>query len=182
MFGKMTSVKMLTPEQHGGAGRHPMWRVGQREKDKLNLFVRSIERSVRKVPCWDISTDDHYVYLPEHDVTVSNCDEASITLAASMLCIGIPAMIVGSSHKPPYEIPTHVFMAFQDELGDWVRMDGTTRHPVGSTAPHSREWWVEPGQKAKDAAEGDFVGMSDGDEHGLSGPANAFDLLFPGLR
>jgi hypothetical protein len=93
-------------------------------------------------------------------VTVSNCDEASITLAAAILCIGIPAQIVGSSHKEPFDLPTHVFMAFQDDLGDWVRMDGTTRLPVGRIAPHAREWWFEPGEKAKESGQGDFVGMS----------------------
>ena len=181
MHGKMTSVKMLTPEQHGGAGKHPLWRVGQREKDKLNLFVRSIERAVRKVPCWDITTDDHYVYLPEHDVTVSNCDEAAITLAAAMLCIGIPIMIVGSSHKHPHDIPTHVFMAFQDEMDAWVRMDGTTQHAVGHTAPHAREWWIEPGKEQKDNGIGDFVGMSEKHGGDLGAPASVVDLVYFGV-
>jgi hypothetical protein len=150
----------------------------------LDAFRKKVPYIADPVMGEFMATPDQVLCLDEGGLCIvgGDCDEASITLAAAMLCIGIPAMIVGSSHKPPYEIPTHVFMAFQDELGDWVRMDGTTRHPVGSTAAHSREWWVEPGQKAKDAAEGDFVGMSDGDEHGLSGPANAFDLLFPGLR
>ena len=183
MFGQFTSVRMLTPEQHGGAGKHPMWRVGQRSKGNgTNLFVRSVERAVRKVPCWDITTDDHYVYLPEHDVTVSNCDEAAITLAAALLCIGIPVMIVGTSHKPPLDVPTHVLMAFQDELEDWVRMDGTTRHPVGQTAMHVREWWVEPGKEAKENGVGDFVGMSEKHVGDLSGASDAFDLLYPGLN
>jgi hypothetical protein len=184
MFGKMTSVRMLTPEQHGGAGHHPMWRVGQREKGKLNLFVRTIERSVRKVPCWDISTEDHYVYLPEHDVTVSNCDEASITLIAAALCIGIPAMVVGSSHKEPYDVPTHVFGAFEDDLGDWVKMDGTTKSPIGHVAPHAREWWVEPGAEAKERGTGDFVGMSHDDQSSgaLDAPLSGFELVYPGIR
>ena len=184
MHGKFTSVRMLTPEQHGGAGKHPLWRVGQRigERAGTNLFVKSIERAVRKVPCWDITTDDHYVYLPEHDVVVSNCDEASITLAAAMLCIGIPVMIIGSSHKEPYDVPTHVFMAFQDELNDWVRMDGTTQHPVGQVAPHAREWWVEPGKEQKEQGQGDFVGMTSTESGDLGAPNDAFDLLFPGIR
>ena len=46
MLGAMTSVRMLTPEQHGGAGKHPLWRIGQRERGALNLSVRSIERAV----------------------------------------------------------------------------------------------------------------------------------------
>jgi len=184
MFGKMTSVKMMTPEQHGGAGRHPMWRVGQREKHGMHLSVESIERAVRKVPCWDIATDDHYVYLPEHDVTVSNCDEFTIILVGGSLSIGIPAMVIGSSHKHPHEVPTHVFGAFQDEQEDWIRMDGTTKHPIGKVSPHQREWWVEPGAEAKNRGEGDFVGMAGGSEVGVSGVglASTVDLRYPYIR
>ena len=187
MFGKMTSVRMLTPEQHGGAGRHPLWRVGQREKNGLILTVKLIERAVRKVPCWDISTDDHYVYLPEHDVTVSNCDDMAIVLAAAMMSIGIPAQIVGSSHHDPADVPTHVFMAFEDERGDWVRMDGTTKHPMGQTAARLKEFWVEPGKDQKDKSTGDFVGMSGApkNEVGVGATPDALRLLgmrFPGIR
>jgi hypothetical protein len=184
MFGKMTSVRMLTPEQHGGAGKFPLWRVGQREKQGLSVVVRSIERAVREVPCWDISTDDHYIYLPEHDVTVSNCDDAAVTISAAVMSIGIPAKIVGSSHRPPADVPTHVYMAFEDDLGEWVRMDGTTRLPVGKAPPRLREWWIEPGKDAKAKGEGDFVGMSGT----LEGPSSRHatirlaDLLYPTIR
>ena len=144
-------------------------------------LVREIQRAHFRVSCWDITTSDGYVYLPEHDVTVSNCDEAAITLIAAMFCLGINAMAVGSSHKEPHDTPTHVFMAFQDELDDWVRMDGTTNHPVGHTAPHLREWWFEPGKEAKESGIGDFVGMSE--KHvGVSASSDAFDFLYPGLR
>lgn len=184
MFGVMTSVRMLTPEQHGGAGKHPLWRVGQREAGALHVNVRSIEREVRKVPCWDISTDDHYVYLPEHDVTVSNCDDHSIGLAAAMMSIGINAMIVGASYREPGDVPTHVYMAFEDENGDWVYMDGTTKHPVGKVAPRLREFWVEPGEQAKANGTGDFVGMSGtpGTLSGASATSRMLDLLYPGIR
>lgn len=47
------------------------------------LRVKAIERGVAVVPVYDISTDDHYVYLPEADVTVSNCDDHA-TLAATL--------------------------------------------------------------------------------------------------
>lgn len=117
----------------------------------------------------------------------TDCDGASITLIALALCIGIPAMVIGSAHKEPVSIPTHVFGAFQDEGGDWVKMDGTTKHPVGSTAPHLREWWVEPGEEAKSLGEGDFVGMSGagvgvGDDVGVARAPDAFDVLYPGIR
>lgn len=135
--------------------------------------------------------DDGGLCIPGFD-----CDEATITLDASALCIGIPAMVIGSAHKEPISVPTHVFGAFQDEQGDWVKMDGTTKHPVGTTAPHLREWWVEPGEKAKNVGEGDFVGMSgagivgvgvgDGDDSdadvGVGRQPSVLDLRYPGLR
>ena len=185
MFGKMTSVRMLTPEQHGGAGKHPLWRVGQRERGSLQLTVRSIERAVRKVPCWDISTDDQYVYLPEHDVTVSNCDDHSVGLAAAMMSIGIPAMIIGASYRDPIDVPSHVFMAFEDENDDWIKMDGTTKSPVGRVAPSMREFWYEPGKDAKESGEGDFVGMAGAPGTVASAPLRGpslLDLQYPGIR
>lgn len=111
-----------------------------------------------------------------------DCDEYSVLLAAAYMSIGIPAMIIGSSHKEPADVPTHVFCAFQDELDNWVRTDGTTNHPVGQTAQHLREWWLEPGKDAKEKGVGDFVGMSEKDV-GVSGsPMSAPGLRYPGIR
>jgi transglutaminase-like putative cysteine protease len=110
-----------------------------------------------------------------------DCDDHSIGLAAAMMSIGIPAMIVGSSHREPASVPSHVYMAFEDELGDWVRMDGTLKLPVGRVAPSIQEFWVEPGESAKERGEGDFVGMSDGPGT-VSGPAPMFELLYPHIR
>lgn len=131
-----------------------------------------------------MATPDQLLCLDEGGLCIigGDCDEAAITLISAMLCIGIPAMVIGSSHKPPYEVPTHVFMAFQDELGDWVKMDGTIRSPVGQVAPHSREWWVEPGEKAKELGEGAFVGMSKGAGIGIGNPSSTFDFRYPGIR
>jgi len=175
--------RIATSMEHGGAGKFPLWRIGQREKLGTSAAVKAIERSVGRVSCWDISTDDRYVYLPEHDVTVSNCDDMSITLAAAMMSIGIAAMIIGSSHHEPYDVPSHVFIAFEDELGDWVKMDGTTKLPIGRVPPHAREWWVEPGQEAKERGEGDFVGMSGApDQTGLARAPTLLDLLYPSIK
>lgn len=131
-----------------------------------------------------MGTPDQILCLDKDGLCIiaADCDEFAILLIAAMLCIGIPAMVVGSSHKPPYDVPTHVFMAFQDEHEAWVRMDGTTRHPVGQTAPHSREWWVEPGKDQKDRGIGDFVGMSEKHEGVLGAPASMLDLIYPGIR
>lgn len=134
-----------------------------------------------------MATPDQLLCLDEGGLCVvgGDCDEAAITLAAAMLCIGIPAMIIGSSHKAPLDVPTHVFMGFQDENDNWVKMDGTTKLPAGQTAPHSREFWVEPGREAKDKGSGDFVGMSDNTRGDLDAPArptSMLDLLYPGIR
>ena len=75
-------------ENHGGLGDHPIWRLSTREPkvhaEKL-LRVKEIEREVISAPCWDIATDDHYVYLPEHDVTVSNCDDLAPWRVAELI-------------------------------------------------------------------------------------------------
>lgn len=110
----------------------------------------------------------------------TDCDGATIVLVSSSLCIGIPAMVIGCSFRPPLDTPTHVFGAFEDEAGDWAHMDGTTKHPVGSSAPHAREFWFEPGKQQKQSGRGDFVGMSA--EVGVSGAPGAIDWMFPGLR
>ena len=128
-----------------------------------------------------IATPEQTLCLDDGGLCIigGDCDDASVTLQGSVMSIGIPAMTIGSSHKHPYEVPTHVFMAYQDEQGEWVRMDGTTKHRVGQTPHHAREWWIEPGKEAKDRGEGDFVGMT---ETGLSGAPDLFDFRYPGLR
>jgi len=150
----------------------------------LDAFRKKVPYIADPVMGEFMETPDQTLCLDEGGLCIigTDCDGAAITLAACMLCIGIPAMIIGSSHKEPLDVPTHVFMAFQDELGDWVRMDGTTRHPAGQTSHHAREWWVEPGKEQKEQAVGDFVGMSDDRTDGdLGAPSNAFDLIFPGI-
>jgi hypothetical protein len=88
-------------ENHGGFGTNPIWRLSPRRtqsqridgKQSKLLRVKAIERNVASAPCYDISTDDHYVYLPEHDVTVSNCDCISILLASMLQSVGYPVKL-----------------------------------------------------------------------------------------
>jgi len=109
-----------------------------------------------------MATPEQTLCLDEGGLCIvgGDCDDAAVTLAAAMMSIGIPAMIIGSSHKPPQDVPSHVFIAFEDDHGQWVRMDGTTKLPVGQAPPRVREFWVEPGKASKDSGEGDFVGMA----------------------
>jgi hypothetical protein len=155
MFGVSTGVKMLTPEQHGGAGKHPMWRLQIRSKgsraEKM-LGVLDIERKVARLSCWDITTSDHYVYLPEHDVTVSNCDDGVVAVGSALLGIGIPTMVVKEDYpsqngKTPQ---SHVLLYSRDESGDWFSIDPSTRSAVGVVnAPrNTTRTWVNPMEDA----------------------------------
>ena len=92
MCGRTCSVKYVA--DHGGLGKHPIWRLTVRQDNTKiqakRLRVAKIEREVRTDECFDIQTDDHYVYLPESDVTVSNCDDLAILLGALLECVRLP--------------------------------------------------------------------------------------------
>lgn len=161
---------------------------GKRDKAKcvLDAFRKKVPYVADPVMGEFMATPDQLLCLDEGGLCIigGDCDEAAITLAASMMAIGINAMIIGSSHREPYDVPTHVYMAFEDDMGDWVKMDGTTKLPPGRVAPSAREWWVEPGAEAKERGTGDFVGMSDnGKSSGaLAAPPTLLDLYYPGIR
>ena len=86
-------------EDHGGLGTHPIYRLNVRQKnvecemqEKL-LRVKAVDHEAFRAPCWDLQTADHHVYLPEHDVTVSNCDDLSPWRVAELREHGEPAKI-----------------------------------------------------------------------------------------
>jgi len=95
MLGRSTSLKLVT--NHGGYGANPIYRVGVRNPSKNSdrrLCVSTIHREVEEVPCYDIATDDHYVYLPEADCTVSNCDDQILALTCLFESIRLPWRLV----------------------------------------------------------------------------------------
>jgi hypothetical protein len=104
--------------------------------------VCSIDRAVRRVPCWDISTSDHYVYLPEHDVTVSNCDDMCILLGSMLLSVGVPVMVV--KQRWGLTDQEHVLIEAQDDSGRWIPLDPSTNVPSGSKTPSSDEFRLDP--------------------------------------
>ena len=152
----------------------------------LDAFRKKVPYVADPVMGEFIATPEQTLCLDEGGLCIigGDCDDQTVVLVASAMSIGLPAMVIGSSHKHPHDVPTHVFGAFQDEQDDWVRMDGTTKHPIGRVAPHGREWWVEPGAEAKNRGEGDFVGMAGVGEVGVSGGrlASVIDLLYPYIR
>jgi hypothetical protein len=85
MFGRSCSSMFI--EEHGGLGKNPFYRLGVRDpksKGEKLLRVKSLAQDVTEAPCYDIQTSDHYVYLPEHDVTVSNCEDLACWRVAEL--------------------------------------------------------------------------------------------------
>lgn len=106
--------------------------------------ISSIRHNVDKVHCYDIQTSDHRVYLPEHDVTVSNCDDLTVLLAAAFLGVGLDTLIVGHGYGNDRQI-AHVLSAvrFDDK---WHYADpspiggnSTDYAPLGKCVPFTRE-------------------------------------------
>jgi hypothetical protein len=97
------------------------------------LRVRRIDRDAEQVPCWDIQTEDHHVYLPEHDVTVLNCDDLTIftvtVLLAALLSSGARCAVVGHAYDKSKSIG-HVLGALWHE-GRWHYVDPSDKNPVG---------------------------------------------------
>lgn len=145
MFGITCGASYI--ENHGGLGTHPIWRLSNRrpseQMEKL-LRVSEIARNVISAPCWDISTDDHYVYLPEADVTVSNCDEMIGLELALLRAIGFPVelVVVETVNAPIPGEYEHIFgvAAYEDAQGKPQAMwlDPTVREqPAGWRVPES---------------------------------------------
>lgn len=126
-------------------------------------IVKFIEFDVGEKQCYDIQTSDHYVYLPEHDVTVSNCDDLTIAYGSAVMSVGIPCKVVGQAFNGS-SVPSHVLAAIQDtQTGEWYRVDPSTDKPVGGYVTATREWWIDPfnkkGMTISGATSGDFVGV-----------------------
>jgi hypothetical protein len=92
------------------------------------LGVDKIERALMSVPCWDIQTDDHRVYLPECDVTVSQCDDIATLIATMSLQLGrICEFVVAGFGEPGHF--SHVFVrVLEPKSGQWIVCD-----PVAGT-------------------------------------------------
>lgn len=99
-LGRSTSVWLVA--DHGGFGANPIYRVDVRnptETKDRRLLVQAIKRDAAAVPCVDIATDDHYVYLPEADCTVSNCDDQVLLLTCLFESVGLPWRLVLSGRQ-----------------------------------------------------------------------------------
>lgn len=119
--------------------------------------VLDIEPDVDVVPCWDIQTDDHRVYLPEHDVTVSQCDDLTIAYLSGYLAavesVGARAAVVGHSYSADRMIG-HVLGAVFDKGRWWYADPSLPDMPFGECKKPTRErvYAVPSGEMFCDAA------------------------------
>lgn len=141
MFGVSCGEAFIA--DHGGLGKHPIWRLVPRIKTRTNgtrdkiLRVKSVARAIGEVPCWDVSTEDHYVYLPEHDATVSNCDDLSVLLACLLLAAGYDCRfrVIRTKNARDWD---HVYVvAHLPNSDEWVALDASVDRPPGWEAPAS---------------------------------------------
>jgi hypothetical protein len=130
MFGVTCSTRYIV--NHGGLGKNPIWRLGVRSRREVGteklLRVKQVDHDVLMRPCWDIQTDDHKVYLPEHDVTVSNCDDVATFIGALCRQLGreVEFVVVGFGAPGNY---SHVFTRVKEpKTGQWIVCD-----PVAGT-------------------------------------------------
>lgn len=131
MFGRALGYSYI--ENHGGLGTNPIHRLNVRDPstrgEKL-LRVKRIERAVQTVPCYDIQTSDHYVYLPEHDVTVSNCDDIACARAAQLQHQGIAARAIPLLRRGNGKHDYHIVVMWPQGLGSYPQT--VYRDPSGS--------------------------------------------------
>lgn len=132
---------------HGGLVQNPIWRLNTRAqrsahgKSEKLLRVKSVERAVQVIPCYDITTDDHHVYLPEHDVTVQNCDDTSVMAATMCLQVGRNVELIAMGFAP--NSLSHVAVRCQEPKSNkWILLDGVAGPREREAAGRAKELLV----------------------------------------
>ena len=142
-------------ENHGGLGKNPIYRLGIRVKPEVGgknklLRVKAVDHAVLSEPVYDLTTDDHMVYLPESDVVVSQCDDYAITMGALLGAIGHNPklkVIAATNGDPGAQADwNHIYLldclpaggAVAGTGGRCVPMDASVNKPFGWEAPKNR--------------------------------------------
>ena len=140
MFGRTCGERYVA--DHGGLGEHPVWRMQIRTKpeeradghaEKL-LRVKAIEREVMSLPVYDLTTDDHYVYLPEADVTVSQCDDHQGVVGTLLAWNGfdIRKKVTAPTANAP---DAHIYIEAKRRV-NWTALDTTLPYASGPGTEH----------------------------------------------
>lgn len=142
MLGEKVNIHRV--DVHGGLGTHPIYRIGAVRKTRVDgkrpwekVTVRFIEEG-QDCQVFDIETESHRFYLPEHDIIVHNCDDFVMLLGALHEAIGIPVKLVVAALNPsiPNEF-SHVYLLVETEQG-WIPVDAINKaNPWGWEAPNA---------------------------------------------
>jgi hypothetical protein len=133
MLGTSCGAAFIT--DHGGLGKNPIHRLYLRNDGKAvnkRLRVKDIVRGLSEEMTYDLQTTDHKVYLPEHDVTVSNCDDATILLAALHKAAGfknVRARIVSTDAEYWEHVYTMIGLP-RTQSSTFVALDPTVRGAI----------------------------------------------------
>jgi len=146
MIGEGTSIVRV--DDHGGLGTNPIYRVTVRKPVQANgrrgrayATVRDARDFGLDLPVYDIETESHRFYLPEHDVVVHNCDDSVILLGAALLSVGhsVRVRVVQTEGNKSWN---HVYlMARSDHQNPdaWMALDTTVPRPPGWQVPGADE-------------------------------------------
>jgi len=108
-------MQLSRPDVPPIATRQPRTRNGNR--------VCSIRRREFLLPCVDIETSDHRVYLPDHDVTVSQCDDIALWIATVCRQLGREAQYITVGFGAPGRY-SHVFTRVKEPKSQqWIVCD-----------------------------------------------------------
>lgn len=159
MTGRTCSSRYI--EDHGGLGRNPIHRLGVREQirsDGKSMKLLRVEEVIRdglELPCMDLTTDDHCVWLPEADWTVHQCDDQSVAAAALAMALGFRAgfrTVKGDPGRPDQW--SHVYPVIGiPKKGKviWLTADATQKESyLGWDPPEGKlygmkTWVIDPG-------------------------------------
>ena len=126
--------------------------------------VIRVELDVETAHCFDIQTEDHYVLLPECDVTVSQCDDLTTALGSATASVGIPTYVVGQAFNGD-SMASHVLVGVEDpQTHVQYHVDPSSKtFSVGGHHFATKEWWIDPTKEVKVTLSGTEKKISSGE-------------------
>jgi hypothetical protein len=125
-----------------------------RSRNKL-LRVKSVNRDGAVRKCFDLATDDHYVWLPEFDWTVSNCDDHATAIVALAITLGHGAgfrTVKGDPSRPDEWSHVYPIVGIRERgIPRWIPIDTTEvsnprfgQDPPGADRVPQKNWVIAP--------------------------------------
>lgn len=71
-----------------------------------------------------------------------DCDDQCVLLGSVLMSVGIPVLVIKQTFRPQDQ--EHVMIRAQDEAGNWIALDPSTRLPAGQCAGARQEFAMDP--------------------------------------